>query len=90
MRILSDLSDYTQKHFADEEQYMESINYPELPEQKKAHQIFIDKLEGIDLYSLDDNQQEYLEELIEFLLNWLSVHILNMDKRIGDYQAGLE
>ena len=37
----------------------------------------LDKLEEID-----DNQQEYLHELIEFLGGWLINHILKMDTQI--------
>ncbi len=38
--ILEDLRDYTAKHFNDEEQYMESINYKKLFTQKIQHQEF--------------------------------------------------
>ena len=34
---------------------------------------------------LDDNQQVYLLDLIQFLLNWLANHILACDKKIGEY-----
>lgn len=85
VRILSELRDYTQEHFHDEEACMEEMGYPGLLEQKKAHEAFIERLAEIDLDSMDDNQQEYLEGLIDFLLNWLSVHILHMDKKIGEY-----
>lgn len=85
MRILSELKDYTQEHFRDEEACMEEMGYPGLSEQKKAHEAFVEKLAEVNLDSMDDNQQEYLEELIDFLLNWLSVHILHMDKKIGEY-----
>ena len=43
--ILKNLHDYTVKHFTDEEQYMESINYKKLFTQKIQHQEFIHKLE---------------------------------------------
>ena len=85
VRILSELKDYTQEHFRDEEACMEEMGYPGLIEQKKAHAMFIEKLAEIDLETMDDNQQGYLEELIDFLLKWLSVHILQMDKKIGEY-----
>ena len=49
-----------------------------------AHQAFISKLEEIDLDQVDQNQQEYLEELVEFLFGWLSNHILKSDKLIAD------
>lgn len=85
IHIIDELKAYTEEHFHDEEAYMEEIQYPELPAQKRAHGNFIDKLAEIDLDNMDDNQQEYLEELISFLLNWLIVHILHMDKKIGEY-----
>ena len=64
---------------------MEKIHYPDLNQQKAAHTAFIDKLAGINLDDLDAHQQDYLEDLIAFLLNWLSVHILHMDKKIGEF-----
>lgn len=82
MRILGELKDYTVMHFQDEEMYMESIGYAGLEMQRMAHQAFIYKLNEINLDEMDDNQQEYLEELIQFLLGWLVNHILKMDKRI--------
>lgn len=86
MEILSELAEYTKEHFHDEEEYMQSIHYDQLEAQKRAHSVFIDKVVNIDLDELDTidaNQQEYLEELIAFLLDWLVNHILKMDKRIG-------
>jgi hemerythrin len=82
MHIISGLRDYTEMHFHDEEEYMEKISYSELDAQRRAHQAFVDKLNEVDLNEVDDNQQEYLEELIAFLVGWLSNHILKMDKRI--------
>lgn len=81
--ILNELRDYTKEHFRDEEEYMEGIQYPGLGAQKLAHQAFVSKLEEIDLEQVDQNQQEYLEELMEFLFGWLSNHILKSDKLIG-------
>ncbi len=81
--ILDELRDYTKEHFRDEEEYMESIQYPGLGAQKLAHQAFVSKLEEIDLEQVDQNQQEYLEELMEFLFGWLSNHILKSDKLIA-------
>lgn len=37
----------------------------------------------IHIDSIDDNQDEYLANLIQFLLGWLSNHILGSDKKIG-------
>ena len=43
--ILENLRNYTVKHFSDEEQYMESINYKKIFTQKVQHQEFIHKLD---------------------------------------------
>lgn len=80
--IITELKDYTQKHFSDEEAYMESIRYEGLQTQKAAHYVFIEMLDRIDLENVDDNQQEYLIGLVDYLISWLSTHILKMDKRI--------
>lgn len=82
MSVLDELRNYTIKHFSDEEEYMDSINYMGLFAQKKAHQMFVDRLNDINLDDLDDNQQQYLIELVDFLLMWLVNHILKMDKKI--------
>jgi hemerythrin len=81
--ILGELKEYTVKHFSDEEAYMEEIHYSGLDAQKLAHTAFVDKLNEIDLDQVDDNQQEYLNGLIDFLLGWLVNHILKMDKKIS-------
>ena len=80
--VLDELRNYTVQHFSDEEEYMESIQYEGLEKQKKTHQMFVDKLNDINLDDLDDNQQQYLVELVDFLLMWLVNHILKMDKLI--------
>ena len=82
MSVLDELRNYTVQHFADEEEYMASINYEGLDIQKKTHEMFVDKLNDINLDDLDDNQQQYLIELVDFLLMWLVNHILKMDKKI--------
>ena len=80
--IIQRLRDYTVMHFHDEEVYMQEINYPGLAAQKLAHEAFVEKINLIDFDAVDDNQQEYLEDLVAYLLQWLSNHILKMDKQI--------
>jgi hemerythrin len=82
MAILKELTLYTKEHFKDEEDYMTRIGYEGLEAQKRAHESFIDKLENIDVQAIDDNPQEELNSLLEFLLGWLINHILYTDKKI--------
>ncbi|WP_022749836.1 bacteriohemerythrin [Lachnobacterium bovis] len=85
MDIVDELREYTEFHFSDEERFMKEINYPDLDKQMKAHIAFIEKLNEIDLENIDDDQQGYLNDLLAFLLNWLTTHILKMDKKIGEF-----
>lgn len=80
--ILDRLKIYTKEHFSDEEKYMERIGYEGLEAQRRAHDAFIQKLENINLDELDQNPQESLQQLLEFLLGWLINHILYTDKKI--------
>ena len=69
---------------------MTSIAYPGLEGQKRAHAAFVDKLVNINLEELEDideHQDEYLVGLIDFLLGWLTEHILKVDKLVGEFVA---
>lgn len=83
VHLLEELRDYTKFHFQDEELYMESIHYEGLEAQKRAHEAFVSRLDEMDLEHIDENQQETLEDLMEFLTEWLVNHILHTDKKIG-------
>lgn len=80
--IIEDLSNYTKYHFRCEEEYMIEINYPGYENQKKKHNDFIEKIDGIQLHNIDENQQKYIEELLDFIFNWVLEHILKEDKLI--------
>ncbi len=84
IEILNELKEYTKEHFGDEEEFMESIHYKGIEAQKRAHEAFIDKLENIDLNEIENNPNEYLQNLLEFLLGWLINHILHTDKKIAE------
>lgn len=83
MRLMEELKEYTKFHFQDEEIYMESIHYEGLEAQKRAHEAFVSRLQEMDLDQIDENQQETLEDMMEFLTEWLVNHILHSDMKIG-------
>lgn len=82
--ILEKLRDYTKKHFADEEAYMESIHYKKIFTQKVQHQQFIEKLdEFIKKHNEEtDDQDEQITGILTFLTDWLINHILYVDGQI--------
>ena len=81
--LLEELKDYTKTHFAHEEEYMKNINYQYIWSEIHQHRTFEKKLDDIDLKKLDDSQQEYILEILDFLTKWLSGHIKGADRRIG-------
>lgn len=82
VEILEELKEYTVYHFRTEEEYMQSIKYKRFLSQKAAHDEFIQRLEKIDLEHLDDQQDEYLMDILNGLVEWISEHILGQDKLI--------
>ncbi len=82
VEILEELKEYTVYHFRTEEEYMQSIKYKRFLSQKAAHDEFIQRLEKIDLENLDDQQDEYLMDILNGLVEWISEHILGQDKLI--------
>lgn len=81
--LLEELQNYTAFHFTAEEEYMKKINYKRMFTQKIEHDAFIKKLNDIDLSTIDENQDEYIVSILQFLNDWLTGHILENDKLIG-------
>ncbi|MDD5758956.1 MAG: bacteriohemerythrin [Desulfobulbaceae bacterium] len=76
------LVDYTKRHFADEEKFMASINYAELPHHKELHKKLIN---DVVLILLDIKKGKAVDPLafIDFLTDWLINHIRYEDKKIA-------
>jgi hemerythrin-like metal-binding protein len=77
------LAEYTSYHFTAEEQLMEQFCYPGLAVQREEHALFARKIDelikaqtlGKDECTID------LVELTQFLMDWLTHHILEVDKQ---------
>lgn len=88
--ILDFLTEYTQKHFSDEEKYMRSINYPEYDLQKNAHAGFIAELEKIKKdYQESGGSIVLIINANQMIVDWLTKHISYEDKKIGKYASSL-
>jgi len=80
--IVEDLRSYAKYHLTCEENYMLKINYSGYAEQKKEHDNFIKKVDEIQLYNINKNKQKCILDLLSFVFNWISQHILEKDKLI--------
>ena len=80
------LVDYTKRHFADEENFMQSINYEELPHHKELHKKL---LNDVVLVLMELKKGKTVDPLafVDFLVNWLINHVRYEDKKIGKYVA---
>jgi len=84
--LLGFLDDYTKQHFSDEERYMLSIQYPELEVQKKAHALFIEQLTKLRSdYETSGGNILVILNANQMVVEWLTKHISNMDKKIGQF-----
>lgn len=77
--IFRELVAYTKYHFNAEEEIMMRKGYLQTAQHKKAHQDFINQVNSLKLNNLlsDDKLQM---EVFKFLKNWLTEHIMNVDK----------
>jgi len=75
---------YTQHHFSEEEELMESIGYPDINQHKSQHKNLINEVRII-LLKLKKREQINAKELIDFLITWLKDHIIEEDSKIGHY-----
>jgi len=89
--MLNFLDEYTKEHFRDEEAYMEKIGYPEIDAQKKAHASFINELAKLKSdYDKSGGNILVIMNANKMVTNWLTNHIIYMDKKIGDYVKSLK
>lgn len=85
VKMFDFLDEYTRTHFKDEERYMQSINYPELSAQKQMHEGFIKKLKELrSEYEKDGVNLTVILNSNQFILDWLTKHISQADKKIGE------
>ncbi|WP_054695810.1 bacteriohemerythrin [Syntrophomonas palmitatica] len=80
--IFAELLDYTEYHFSFEEKYMTSIGYKKFLSHKVIHEDFVEKVKNIDLKQIDEDQDKHLMDILNFIVDWISEHILVQDKNI--------
>lgn len=82
LEILAELREYAVYHFNYEEEYMLSIGYNKIFSHKAEHKSFVQKVNAVDLDTIDEGQNEYILEILDFIVDWISNHILGRDKLI--------
>ena len=81
--LLQDLLSYTEIHFKSEEKMLENSNYPFYEEHLIEHKRFKSELDTLGENLSNGNISK--AELVQFINNWLSDHILGNDKKYVEY-----
>lgn len=85
--ILVSIVDYTNFHFAAEEEHMKGKNYPLLSTHKAQHKILINQVVKI-LKDYKSGKTNISDDLLKVLQNWLIKHILDHDHQYGNFLKG--
>lgn len=79
LKTLNELKDWTVKHFADEEEFMESIGYEKLTTHKAIHKkLLTDFVKHYENFQKPQSLTLHAD-FFEFLSVWLSAHIQHID-----------
>ncbi|MGQ9843815.1 MAG: bacteriohemerythrin [Spirochaetota bacterium] len=82
--VLQTLVKYTKIHFKHEEDYMVLYGYPEYEKHKKEHEKLTQEV--MDFYDrYQAGKAVFSLELMNFLKDWLSNHILVSDKKYKNF-----
>lgn len=76
--VLNNLTDYCFEHLSKEEQLMYEHDYPSYRQHKEAHDAFRSRNGQFHIASAEGNP-EVMAEIISFLTEWLTTHILKVD-----------
>jgi hemerythrin-like metal-binding protein len=86
IRGLNFLSDYTIKHFFDEEQVQQQFHYPDYPNHKKLHENFKSTVRDMKVrLIMKGPSKELIDDVRAKIGNWLVTHIKGNDIKLGKY-----
>jgi len=82
--VFNELIDYTKFHFKSEEDAMLKYNYPYFNEHFEEHNKLTSQV--LELKNKYENGQIFITiDILSFLKEWLSHHILETDKKYGPF-----
>jgi hemerythrin len=83
--VLDELKAYTIYHFGFEEEMMREQGYQNYDIHKIEHDFFIKKIKKLENKDLDENQDESVMEMIKFVADWITSHILKTDLQYREF-----
>jgi hemerythrin len=83
-KIVGGLMTYTKVHFNTEEKLFDQHGYPETAAHKREHAIFVQKV-GNFKRDFDADKIGLSVEIMNFLSNWLTKHIMKTDQQYSAF-----
>jgi hemerythrin len=80
---LNEMTAYALSHFKSEEAYMLDLDYPEYQQHKEEHKEFLKTTVGF-CRRVMNKENNIIDDLCEFLEQWLVEHIQGTDKRFTE------
>lgn len=85
--VLGELINYTSMHFAAEEEKMSQYRYPDMAAHSAQHRLLKEKV-GDYSEKFRNGNMFVTVELLEFLKEWLTNHILQTDRKYSEFFNG--
>lgn len=87
-KVLDELVGYTKYHFSADESWMEENKYPFLSQHRNEHELFCQRVNAFQRDFLKQKTNLSIEVLL-FLNNWLTTHILKSDAYLWTFCSGI-
>jgi hemerythrin len=76
---LNKLIKYAEKHFSDEEEFLELIGYPQMEEHCEFHEKLVEDIFTLTNHKVLSNYDT--KKLIDFMKKWICYHIMSEDMK---------
>ena len=81
-KVLTELMNYTVFHFDYEEKLMAQYKYEDSIAHRAEHTKFVQTISDY-MMNYDSGKEDISAEIMSFLRGWLTNHIMNSDKKLG-------
>lgn len=81
--LIQKLLDYSAEHFELEEKYLQHADFYEIERHRREHEKFILTVKEFET-SHKNGESPSMHKIMNFLMDWLTSHILDIDKRFED------
>lgn len=89
LELVTKLDNYVAEHFHYEEVLMTKYSYPEQAAHEVQHNALKSKLDELNIFSVGKTTDFY-KDLLAYLVDWLSKHIMLTDKKLGLFLSNME